>query len=98
MEEAASPGKWNRAATLNPSVRPEQKFNNILMRVEKFLYDNKMGVQTFYEYIDTSRDKQVSKSEFIEKVQKHSSLGFRKPDAEEFFDYVDNDKNGYLSY
>ena len=57
-------------------MNADQKFNNILLRVDKFLHDSGLGVQVFYEYIDSDRDRSITKTEFIEKCLKNKSLGF----------------------
>lgn len=62
------------------------------------MWDQKLTVPFFYLLIDKNKDNNISKDEFIERMQKIPKITLNKLEAEQFFNILDQDKNGGVSY
>lgn len=60
--------------------------------------DQKLSVPFFYLLIDKNKDNNISKDEFIERMQKLEKIKLNKVEAEQFFAILDTDKSGGVSY
>ena len=59
---------------------------------------NSLTIPIFYEYIDSNQDNTIDRTEFTKKLRNAQNIKLSVYECEEFFDFVDVDKNGTISY
>ena len=66
--------------------------------MENFMTKEKLSLPFFYELIDKNKDHDISKEEFVERMMKIDKIKLNKQEAETFFELLDADGSGGVSF